>query len=255
MPDCTALTWITVTPRIHLPSKPSPHVCRVCITVNGQTHHFWREKWIAIQAYIMNNPKVRRFLVTDVFDIHMNPWTSSRVISLFHTLTANRAPLLLSTEDTCWIGHICTRDDVRRFQVTNVSHGRFMQSQFIGTRHNVLNMLTWGLRLGKWDDMLMMYEYIRAHPYAVTMDESSAMFGSLAFASPDTHGEYTCWYGKCSASRASYECLKWHRNICIRESRNGSRLVCPLLWHANGLLSRAFLRNNPQCTRFIGRLK
>ena len=253
MSNCTALTWITVSPYTNAPSNP--YICRAHIRVHRQVH-FWREKWITVHTYIVNHPRVNIFLISDIFDVHFNPWTTSRAIHSFNYLTANRAPLLLSTEDTCWIGRICNRDDVRRFQITNVSsHGKFMQSQFMGKRRNILTMLSWGLQLGKWDDMLMMYEYIRKYPHAVTMDETGEIFGSLAFASLDTRGTYMCWNGWCSTSRIPYDCVRRRNNICIRESHKGFQFKCPLLWHANGLLSRAFFDNNPRCTKLLGRLK
>lgn len=207
-----------------------------------------------MHRYVAGSPRVERFLVTDVFDVHVNPWPTSHIVSVFRELTAHRAPLLLSTEETCWVGHVCDRGEVERFQATaEVSSHRFMQSQFVGARERVLHMLEWGLGTGETDDMRMMYEYIRAHPRAVAMDAESRMFGSLAFATPDANGGYMCWDGRCSESRAHRACVRDARGgVCVRTN---ATTTCPLLWHANGLLSRAFLRSHPACTRVLGRLK
>lgn len=250
--NCTALTWLTAAPfRAARPPGANTQLCHVHLLVHARAH-FWRHKWIAVHRYVVDHPATHAFLVTDVLDVYVNPLTTSRVLARFRGLSP-RAPLLLSTEDTCWIGRVCTRADVRRFQAAGAARARFMQSQFIGTRRGVSHMLAWGLSQGMVDDMHMMYAYILAHPSGVTMDESGGMFGTLSFADPDPAGEYMCWNGTCTASRSARQCLRRSDGgVCIAGE---GRVACPLVWHANGLLSRAFLVAHPHCTRLLGRLK
>ena len=250
--NCSELTWITASTSHNVkPPSVNTHLCHVHVVVR-QRQHFWRQKWIAVRDYLGDHPDVDVTIVTDLYDVYVNPLTPSSILSRFHQLTGthNKKSLLISTEDTCWIGRICNRADVQRFHMANVSAGRFMQSQFMGKRANILHMLNWGLDLSLTDDMEMMYEYIISHPDRVTLDDEYDMFGSLAYTEPSANAPYMCRAGRCDASSRRYTCLPSHRGVCITDS---VRTSCPLVWHGNGLLSRAFFTSNPHCSRMFGR--
>lgn len=250
---CTELTWVTASPRHHLnPPLVSSPLCHVHLTVR-HSKHFWWQKWAAVRDYLEEHAEINVAMVTDVYDVYVSPWTTSSVLSRFHRLTAPSKSLLLSTEDTCWIGRVCNRTDVQQFQEANVSNHRFMQSQFMGDRSSVLHMLRWGLGLGITDDMHMMYRYILVHPDRVALDENFELFGSLALAEPSSSARYMCRDGWCGASTRRYTCSRdpSHHGVCI--ASDSFQTMCPLVWHGNGLLSRAFLETNPECSRVFGR--
>lgn len=219
---------------------------------------FWRQKWNAVFDSCKRVRADATILVTDVYDVYIDSKTHAQtLLSTFHRLTSPRnTSLLLSTEDCCWVGHTCTNDEIQRFKAANVSTHRFMQSQFMGGRSEVLRMLAYGLKQKLTDDMHMMYTYITAHPYRVTLDETFGMFGSLAFAdSGSVKPSFRCWNGECSASRIRRKCFlrdAFSNRVCVVSDKDAS---CPFVWHGNGLLSHAFLRKHPTCTRLLTRLK
>lgn len=253
MDACSELTWITAAPHSHRVTQPTTHNPYLCHKHLYVPKHvpFWKGKWKSIREYLLRTPHTRLVLVTDLYDVHMNPMTTKRVTERFQNTTANTS-LLISTEDVCWIGRNCHRKDVERFESAHLSNRKFMHSQFMGERSAVMHMLTWGLRLGIHDDMHMMYEYVIAHPRRVTLDESYSVFGSIAFADLDARSPFMCREGTCSASRTRRKCVRHQQGVCVQD---GNRTLCPILWHANGLLSRDFLRLNPSCLRMLGRLK
>ena len=255
--NCTALTWVTVA---HTRGV-RPHgltACHAALLPAGGAGSFWRRKWVAVHRYVAGHPEVGAFVVTDVYDVRVNPWPTARVLERLGAL-APRTSLLLAAEDTCWVGAVCSRAQVAAFERTGLTTGRrFLHSQFAGARAPVLRMLTWGIRSGWQDDMRIMYEYVRAFPQRATLDAAGAVFGSLAFAefNGTDAGPYVCWEGRCGASVRARACVRGAAgDTCIRTEGGASRAACPLLWHGNGMLSHAFLDAHPRCVRMLGRLK
>lgn len=253
--NCSELMWITAShsKRHTLPPSADIHVCHSHVAVTPQSSHFWRQKWIAVRNHLLRHPQTRVAMVTDLYDVHVNPYPARSVLSQFRELTPPGS-VLLSAEDSCWIGRVCSRADVQRFRDAKPTAQRFMQSQFMGRRDDLLHMLQWGLNTGSTDDMHMIYEYTLAHPDRVTLDERYAMFGSLAFADLNANATYMCRDGRCGASARRYSCRRHpdHRGVCVTSSDRREHF-CPLVWHGNGLLSRSFFRTNPQCLHAFGR--
>ena len=241
MPKCT-VTWLTVSTGIFHTNTVWTNVCHQHITIGS--NDFWRERWRSIRNYLRMHPRVQHIIMTDT-DIHTNP--SHNVLERFRRIVSqsNRS-IVVSTEDTCWIGRICSISDALRFQSANLStSGKFMHSQFMGNRDAVLFMLNWGLQQDERDDMRMIFDFILAHPSMVTLDEQYEIFGSLAFAQPHVDGTYICWGGeRCRVRMHTSTCRKHGDSICI-----GS--ACPIAWHANGPLSDAFLKKNSHCSRLF----
>ena len=93
--NCSLLTWLTVAPtHIIRPQIVNQFICAKHLTVFTQSN-FWRNKWIAVRQYIIDNPNTNMVLVTDLSDVYMSPeWTTERVLFQFHRIVAMRAPLM-----------------------------------------------------------------------------------------------------------------------------------------------------------------
>lgn len=250
--NCSQLTWITVSPYSvsHVAPTGLTLVCHVHLVLKSH-NHFWRSKWVSVHRYIKGHRNLGTIIVSDLNDVFVNPINGLEILDRFKTLAPTS--LLISTEDTCWIGRVCDRNDVRRFQGANISNMRFIHSQFMGLRSSVLHMLSWGLQMRTWDDMHMMYEYAIEHPNRVSLDHEYSIFGSLAYATPQKGAPYMCWNGPCVPDKLPRPCTRDKvQGVCVVDGRYKR---CPLLWHGNGLLSRNFLNTNPSCTRLLGRLK
>ena len=180
----------------------------------------------------------------------MNPSTDVQILNVYNALSHNRKQVVVSTEESCWIGRICSRADVDRFRNLNISTKRFIHSQYMGHRIPLLHMLDWGIKQHMTDDMAMIYLYTLNYPEYVALDEHQQLFGSLAITQSSLTGPYSCWEGSCTAKKSSTVCLKRNNVVCIENA-------CPILWHANGPISESFLNRNPKCLnrmRFLGKI-
>lgn len=184
------------------------------------------------------------------------------------SITAVRPPqIVLATEDTCWIGSVCTHKErdvfvrARQLADSKAQH-RFMHSQVMGTRAGLLDMIDSGLRSGETDDMKMMFDYIVADPTRVAFDDSEAIFATFArglVSGPSTskvHDERSlmCWDGVCAIDRnltkAAYVCSTDNDGSVTLRDMSKPRNVRPLMWHVNGP-SIAFLSRHPTCAKGV----
>ena len=225
--EVCVLTHLTVSTTSH----PSMHVWKgVCHKhLQASQTNFWRARWMAVLEYVRNHTSLQYVALTDIGDTHLNPFNVSELIAKFASVALERR-LLISTENTCWMGRVCTAADLRRFKTVFPDTGqRFMHSQYMGTREGVLHMLEWGASTNMTDDMHMIYEYALRHRQRIAFDTGQVLFGSFAVAQLDHRGRFKCWSGRCRAIAA--DCYKHERRVCSTVSK---RTVCPALWHVNG---------------------
>ena len=156
-------------------------VCHEHIVVRKMnTSAFWRERWRVVWRFLTNRPDVQHLMLTDT-DIHVNPFTASEILERFDRMRRTKPEsVVVATEETCWIGHVCSREQVARFQNAHSSKGRFIQSQYIGRRTDLLHMLEFGIASSESDDQRRIFDYSLAHPERVTLDYGQILFGSLA---------------------------------------------------------------------------
>jgi len=174
--------------------------------------------------------------------------------------------VVLSTEETCWIGSICTDAEKRAFVRARLiadpkAQHRFMHSQMLGTREGLLDLIQSGLCSNETDDMKMIFNYIVDDAARVAFDDHESMFATFArgFApGPSTsklHDERSmmCWDGVCAVDQNATE------NIKCTVGKDGElglrytlrqRTVSPLMWHVNGP-SLAFLQRHPTCAKGV----
>ena len=82
---------------------------------------FWRLKWQVAQEYLLMHRSLEVMLVTDVFDVYINPFSADTLLRRFnaarHTSSGLTEPpeLLFAAEDSCWIGMTCSEEQVARF--------------------------------------------------------------------------------------------------------------------------------------------
>jgi len=236
---------------------------------------FWRTRWLLVRAYLQEHRMLRLAILTDAYDVAVNNMSVHELEERFAALTRRAgadasAPLprlVLATEDTCWIGSICSKvekDTFVRARIVadpNAGH-RFMHSQMMGTRDGLLDLIQSGLLSNETDDMKMMYRYIVADATRVAFDDDESIFANFArgFAlgasKSRRHDERSmmCWDGMCAINPNGV------KGVTCSTQRTGTsiflhdaarqRTVSPLMWHINGP-SLAFLSRHPTCAAAI----
>jgi hypothetical protein len=171
--------------------------------------------------------------------------------------------VVLATEESCWIGSICTRAEKDAFVRArlradpNAEH-RFMHSQIMGTRSGMLDLLQSGLLSNETDDMKMLFNYIIAHPAQVAFDDHETIFATFArgfvpgVSTSTKHDERSlmCWDGVCAIDqkrRRGISCTTSSGSLALYDNSTG-RIARPLMWHVNGP-SLAFLKRHPSCAK------
>ena len=242
-----ALHWVTVSPN----REPKWHsvwkdVCHEHIVVpEMNTSAFWPERWRVVWRFLTNRPDVQHLMLTDT-DIHVNPYTASEILERFDRMRRTKPEsVVVATEETCWIGHVCSRQQVARFQNAHSSKGRFIQSQYIGRRTDLLHMLEFGIASSESDDQRRIFDYSLAHPERVTLDYGQILFGSLALTELDALGHFVCGDGKCKSKSAPTRCISTEKRVCLAPDMGGP--ICPISWHGNGPFARDFLIRNRPC--------
>lgn len=235
-----------------------PPICHQHIQI-GQEHiykyednttSFWSARWRVVREYLMNSSHVETVTLTDSFDVFLNNITAAGLLGRFHALTLTGPKLAFAAEDACWVGRFCTDAEVATFKnARSTSHDRdsrphkFMHSQMMGARFDVLRLLDWAHTQRHTDDMRLMYEYILAHPSRVVLDLKETIFATLARASPDTKGRLRLWSGKGSFRGVgpSYSCQRADGVVTLAGGPREDAAVTPVAWHMNGA-SWLFLR-------------
>lgn len=238
-----SLIWIIVKSSFKINIQP-PHIRNgICKVVLGaHSKDFWLNKWIRVESFLKQSSNTH-FLVTDS-DVVMNSQKADDFFTRYNQVTVKKPnSTLISTEETCWIGHCCNAKEVKRFKTANItSNQRFMHSQYMGTRLSLLHMLEFGRRTGEKDDMRMIFEYVIGNSHMVTLDAEQSIFGTFAISEPYAKGPFTCWNTKCRSVLLSRNgCYFDQQKLCL------SPKLCPLLWHYNGNLARDYARLNPSC--------
>ena len=245
---------------------------------------FWRNRWLLVHEYLHAHPSMRYVVLSDAYDVVVNPMSTSELQRRFDALSqrphtaavavtafpsgtvARRPHLVLSTEDTCWIGAVCTSAQKDAFVRARLladpsAQHRFMHSQLMGTREGVLDLIGYGLRSGGTDDMRMMYDYIVQDASRVAFDDEEAIFATFArgfVAGVSTSSNFDerslmCWDGVCAIDRngtRSVACSTGEDGaLALHDPRQG-RVVRPLMWHVNGP-SIAFVQRHPTCSKGI----
>ena len=207
------LTWLTASTTQWSQMHMWDGVCHKHLPLNPSqsSRNFWRDRWRAVLQYVREHTSLRYVVLTDIGDTHLNPFTADEIIDQFRLVASGRS-VLLSTEMTCWIGRVCSAEAVQRFKTVFPTTGRFLHSQYMGTRDGLLHMLSWGANTTMDDDMHMIYEYALRHAERIALDTNQTIFGSFANAQRDDKGKYMCWSGKCSA--AVTKCYRYGRRIC-----------------------------------------
>ena len=246
-----ALHWVTVSPN----REPKWHsvwkdVCHEHIVVRKMnTSAFWRERWRVVWRFLTNRPDVQHLMLTDT-DIHVNPYTASEILERFDRMRRTKPEsVVVATEETCWIGHVCSREQVARFQNAHSSKGRFIQSQYIGRRTDLLHMLEFGIASSESDDQRRIFDYSLAHPERVTLDYGQILFGSLALTELDALGHFVCGDGKCKSKSAPTRCISTEKRVCLAPDMGEP--ICPISWHGNGPFARDFLIRNRPCRAML----
>lgn len=223
------LTWLTTSTTSWTPTHFWNGVCHKHLQIRAITKQFWRDRWMAVLQYVREHTSLRYVTVTDMGDIHLNPFTANEIIDQFRLVASGRS-VLISTEMTCWIGKVCNKEDAQKFKTVFPKTGRFMHSQYMGTRDGLLHMLNWGANTMMTDDMHIIYEYALLHNEQIAFDTNQMIFGSFAVARLDEKGGLMCWSGKCRPVVTG--CYRYERRICDTVS---NKTTCPALWHMNGL--------------------
>jgi len=229
-----------------------------------------------VGEYLLAHTTLRLAILTDAYDVIVNELSALDLEERFASLTAatataaRRPPgLVLSTEDTCWIGMNCGKSTKNAFVRArlhadpNAGH-RFMHSQMMGTRAALIDLIQSGLASGETDDMKMMFDYIVADASRVAFDDDETIFGTFARgfvpgASTSTkHAERSmmCWDGLCAVDRNGTKAVTCSTNdastsVALHDPLKG-RTISPLMWHLNGP-SSAFVSRHPTCATAIER--
>ena len=120
-------------------------------------------------------------------------WSTDSVSSVFRKYDCVRQnkSLVMSTESSCWIGRICTQEDIQRYygHASSPSYSSFINSGLsMGSPSALVHLLEYvvssnaSLINGKLDDQLGYASYFATFPSLVALDYHQELFGSLAFA-------------------------------------------------------------------------
>jgi len=237
--------------------------------------NFWELKVVAVRDYILDHGSLQFVVSTDVYDVVLNPVTPDGLLSRFRTLTEGRAALVMSTEQTCWFGYICSatealrwiqrlRNNTRRTDLT-----AFVNSQYMGERHAVLTFLDYalGAEPGKRgfpdknhsDDQGMFAQAIAERPELVTMDWDEKIFASMARGmKPGVPGhiEFMCNFGGTNSTPCTWgtdwgDCTRnADGRVSVHEFQSG-RNITPIIWHWNGPAPAAMSRTKSCFQSFL----
>ena len=240
---------------------------------------FWRLKWQVAQEYLLMHRSLEVMLVTDVFDVYINPFSADTLLRRFnaarHTSSGLTEPpeLLFAAEDSCWIGMTCSEEQVARFHTVRQAAGwgpnpKFMHSQFMGTRAGLLHLFNHSLVENKGNDMNMMFRYSVAFPRRVALDVNESIFA--VFARPRAVNRPTgqavrCFAGWCvvDGTNLGYECDVQKGRTTLLPPKGGhhratitptNATIQPIMWHVNGH-AELFLKAHRGCSFLLEAMK
>jgi hypothetical protein len=120
-------------------------------------------------------------------------WSTDSVSSVFRKYDCVRQnkSLVMSTESSCWVGRICTKEDIKHYygHASSPSYSSFINSGLsMGSPSALVHLLEYvvssnaSLINGLLEDQRGYASYFAAYPSLVALDYHQELFGSLALA-------------------------------------------------------------------------
>jgi len=269
--------WLLVTEG----KPPPPHIAKnvpkgMCVQhlqrLGGKT--FWEGRTRAVLKYLQEQPRVEFVVLTDT-DVYVNPLSLDDVKFRFEKIATPTARVAVSTEQTCWFGHICTEEEANDWlRVVRASNPagqiiqHFLNSQYMGEAKDVKYMLERELEIYPEDDQRALSLLIKEHPDRFALDLDETLFVSMARGMvrlPPPEGKYMCNFGgmetascgfpeadwgSCDYADGSIKVTHWNWTGTLRQAKE----LLPLVIHANGPWRKG-IAHGRHCAEALGNVE
>lgn len=222
----------------------------------GEGTFFFRRTVAALQ-YIEAHPEVPIYVISDGFDVFVNPIDGPGLCDILKRAAAQPPGVVVSTEWNCWAYGVCSPQEAALWKGPP-GRPRFPNAgAMLGTRQGLLALYqamlkgTDEMEATVYDDQAALHQALQRQPGLAVLDFQERFFASgfrtfskQAVPMASLRGrmrprQWACATGPCywdpeAAGSAAWEVSRAAGVRPRLRLHEGNRTVDPLLWHANG---------------------
>jgi hypothetical protein len=224
----------------------------------------------AVLGYLKSCPKVDFVVVADD-DIYVNPFTVDELKSRFKEAAYGNAKVVVSSEQTCWLGRVCEPGEANEWlnTIRNASGhpeiSQFPNSQYAGERQAVIKMLERMVQISS-DDQEAIAMTMKEHPTEIALDYQEKLFMSFDRGlMKHPNGRILCNFGGDKSRRCAWSGFAKLRYTWGECKAEGARIFlrdevpyrkdwnAPLMFHLNGPV-RKVIWTGKNCTTIFNKI-